>query len=79
MNPLLDKFDTPFETVPFSKIKNEHFKPAFEAAIAKAKEEVALIVNNANPPTFENTTEALELSGKLLARISSVFFQPKFC
>lgn len=74
MNPLLDKFDTPFETVPFSKIKNEHFKPAFEAAIAKAKEEVALIVNNLNTPTFENTTEALELSGKLLARISSVFF-----
>jgi Zn-dependent oligopeptidase len=74
MNPLLDKFDTPFETVPFSKIKNEHFIPAFDTAIAKAKEEVALIVNNANPPTFENTTEALELSGKLLARISSVFF-----
>jgi peptidyl-dipeptidase Dcp len=74
MNPLLDKFDTPFETVPFSKIRNEHFKPAFDAAIAKAQEEVALIVNNPNTPTFENTTEALELSGKLLSRISSVFF-----
>ena len=74
MNPLLDKFNTPFETVPFSKLKNEHFKPAFDAAIVKAKEEVALIANNPLHPTFENTTEALELSGELLSRISSIFF-----
>lgn len=74
MNPLLEKFDTPFQTVPFSKIRNEHFKPAFEAAIAKAEEEVNCIVNNPKAPTFENTIEALERSGALLSQISSIFF-----
>ena len=69
-NPLLQFFDT----VPFSKIKNEHFKPAFLEAITIAKNEVQKISRNLEPPTFENTLVALELSGSQLDRISSTFF-----
>lgn len=70
MNPLLEKFDA----VPFSQIKNEHFKPAFLQAIDHARSEIDAIVADAEPPTFKNTIEALEFSGQQLDRISSVFF-----
>ncbi|ASV29419.1 M3 family metallopeptidase [Maribacter cobaltidurans] len=70
MNPLLE----PFDTAPFSKIKNEHFKPAFLQAIKDAKAEIDAITANSEEPTFENTIEALEFSGQQLERISSVFF-----
>ena len=70
MNPLLSPFDTP----PFSKIKNEHFKPAMEQAIADAREEIDAITENTEAPTFKNTLEALEFSGQQLDRVSSVFF-----
>lgn len=70
MNPLLQLFDT----APFSKIKNEHFKPAFVQAIEDARNEIEAITNNANTPSFDNTIAALDFSGKQLDRISSVFF-----
>lgn len=73
-NPLLEKFDTLHESTPFSKIKIEHYQPAFEQAIKEAKEEVDAIINNPEAPTFENTIEAMELSGQKLGRISSIFF-----
>jgi Zn-dependent oligopeptidase len=73
-NPLLKKFDTPFSTAPFSIIKNEHFKPAFNEAIKLAKIEIDNIANNKEVPTFENTIEALDFSGETLDRISSIFF-----
>ena len=70
MNPLL----TPFDTAPFSKIKNEHFKPAFLKGIADAKAEIDTITSNTDAPTFENTVVALDYSGRQLDRVSSVFF-----
>ena len=73
-NPLLNEFDTPFETAPFTRIKEEHYREAFDVAINLAKEEVDAIVNNKEEPTFENTIEALEFSGAKLDRISSIFF-----
>ncbi len=73
-NPLLNNFNTPYSTAPFSKIKNEHFKPAFIEAIKIAKEEINVITSNPEIPTFENTIETLEFSGQILDRISSVFF-----
>lgn len=69
-NPLLE----PFDAAPFSKIKNEHFKPAFQEAIAKAKAEIDSITSNEEEPTFENTLEALEFAGETLSRVSSIFF-----
>lgn len=73
-NPLLQAFDTPFETAPFSKIKPEHFLPAFEKAIAMAKEEVDEITGNKALPDFNNTIEALDFMGEKLDRISNIFF-----
>jgi peptidyl-dipeptidase Dcp len=70
MNPLLSPFDTP----PFSKIKNEHFKPAFLQAIEDARKEIEAISSNKTAPSFENTVEALDYAGMQLDRISSVFF-----
>jgi len=69
-NPLLH----PFNEAPFSSIKNEHFKPAFETAISMARKEIDTIANATASPTFENTLVALDYSGAQLDRISSVFF-----
>ena len=69
-NPLLK----PFDFAPFSKIENSHFQPAFINAIEIAKKEINLIVSNNESPNFSNTIEALEFSGELLGRISSLFF-----
>jgi Zn-dependent oligopeptidase len=70
INPLLQKFDHP----PFSKIKTEHFKPAFEKSLKDAREDINSIVDTSEPPSFENTIEALEFSGNQLGRIASIFF-----
>ena len=70
MNPLLK----PFNTAPFGAIKTEHFKPAFEQAMADARKEIDNITSQEPPPTFENTIEALEFAGQQLDRISSIFF-----
>ncbi|GAL72891.1 dipeptidyl carboxypeptidase Dcp [Jejuia pallidilutea] len=67
-------FNTPYNTAPFSKIKNEDYLPTFKKAIADAKAEIDAIANNEASPTFKNTIEALEFSGEKLDRISSIFF-----
>lgn len=73
-NPLLQPFNTPHTTAPFSKIENKHFKPAFEEAIKNAKTEIDRITDSPDKPTFENTIEALEFSGRTLDRLSAIFF-----
>lgn len=73
-NPLLQPFNTPYTTAPFSKIKEEHFKPAFREAIKWAKAEIDKITDNSDTPTFENTIERLDFSGYTLDRLSSIFF-----
>ncbi|WP_190809666.1 M3 family metallopeptidase [Flagellimonas sp. S3867] len=69
-NPLLTSFDK----APFEQMKNEHFKPAFLEAIEKARKEIDAITENQAFPSFENTLEALDFSGRQLDRVSSVFF-----
>jgi Zn-dependent oligopeptidase len=69
-NPLL----TPFDLVPFSTIKNEHYLPAIKAAIAQAKNEIEDIYINEEQPNFENTIAALDYSGNQLSRLSVLFF-----
>lgn len=73
-NPLLGEFKTPHQTAPFNEIKNEHFMPAFHEAIKIGESEIEAIVNNTAETTFENTVVALDNSGRLLNRISGVFF-----
>lgn len=70
MNPLLQKF----ETSPFSKIKNEDYLPAFKKLIEDTNKEIESIASQSQPPTFENTVEALERTGKQLNLVTSIFF-----
>ncbi|RIW15028.1 M3 family peptidase [Algoriphagus lacus] len=72
-NPLLAEFATPFESAPFHLIKTEHFLPAVKEAILLAKEDIRNIKSHPLP-TFENTIEALDRSGKKLGVISAIFF-----
>ena len=73
-NPLLTESTAPFGAPQFDKIKTEHYLPAFESAIAEAKAEIDAIVANTEEPTFENTIEAMEYSGKTLNNVASVFY-----
>jgi len=76
-NPLLTKFDTPFEVPPFDKIKNEHYMPAFIEAMKVQKEEIDAIVNNTEEATFENTIVEIDNSGELLTTVRSIFYALK--
>ena len=73
-NPFLEQFTAPFQAIPFDKIKLEHYKPALEIAIEDAKQEIEALKMNSEPANFNNTFEALERSGSLIGKISSVFF-----
>lgn len=73
-NPFLVEWDTPFGTPPFSKIEEAHYVPAFEAAIKEQQEKIQAIIDNKKEPNFDNTILALENSGQLLDKVSSVFF-----
>lgn len=73
-NPLLQKSELPFGTPDFSKIQDTDYLPAIEEAIRQNREEINQIVSNTATPTFENTILALEKSGLLLDRVTSIFF-----
>ncbi|WP_435139890.1 M3 family metallopeptidase [Formosa sp. A9] len=74
MNILLNTFNTPYHTAPFSAIKNDDFLPAISALIEDTKKDIDRITENTEAPTFENTIEALEFSGQHLDRVTSIFF-----
>jgi peptidyl-dipeptidase Dcp len=73
-NPLLEAWTGPFELPPFARLRSEHFLPAFDRALAHNLTELAAIANQRAQPTFANTIEALERSGRTLDRVASVFF-----
>jgi peptidyl-dipeptidase Dcp len=73
-NPLLTPWQTPFETPPFAAIAPEHFLPAFERAFADHSAEIAAITHDPAVPDFANTITALERAGKLLSKVSAVFY-----
>jgi peptidyl-dipeptidase Dcp len=73
-NPLLEAWTGPFEAPPFERIEPSHFRPAFDAAISQARAEIDAIAANPDPPTFANTIEALERSGKSRDKVGGVFF-----
>src|SRR3979411_485530 len=74
VNPLLKAWQTPFETPPFAEIAPEHFLPAFEQAFADHAAERAAIPHDPSAPDLANTITALERSGKLLSKVSAVFY-----
>ncbi|WP_435121057.1 M3 family metallopeptidase [Amycolatopsis thermoflava] len=73
-NPFSQASDLPYGLPPFDRIADEHFGPAFEAGLAEHAAEIEAIAGNPEPATFENTIVALDTSGRLLQRVSSVFF-----
>jgi len=73
-NPLLEPWTGPFEAPPFDRIEPSHFPPAFDAALKEARAEIDAIAADPTAPTFANTIEALERSGRSLDKIGSVFF-----
>ncbi|WP_405141140.1 M3 family metallopeptidase [Sphaerisporangium sp. NBC_01403] len=73
-NPFFVPSALPYELPPFAEIREEHYAPAFERGMAEQLAEVEAIAGSADPPTFDNTVAALERSGRLLYRVSTVFF-----
>jgi len=73
-NPFLEEWKTPFQVPPFDRIRNEHYLPAFQEGIRQHQAEIDAIVKNPKPATFQNTCQALDQSGKLIEKVSSVFY-----
>lgn len=73
-NPLLKQFNTPHQTAPFNEIETSHYEQAMEEGMKMGNEEIKNIIENSDEPTFENTILALENSGKVLDRITTIFF-----
>ena len=71
-NPFLQKYDTPFEAIPFDKIELSHIIPAIKHGIAVEQQQIDAIVENVAQPTFENTIEALECTGEIISKVTSV-------
>ncbi|MGH7958253.1 MAG: M3 family metallopeptidase, partial [Opitutaceae bacterium] len=72
-NPLLTPSTLPFEYPPFDRIKDEHYAPAFEQGMNEHLGEVEAIASSPAAATFDNTVVALERSGQLLTRVSTIF------
>ncbi|MFC4034667.1 M3 family metallopeptidase [Streptomyces polygonati] len=72
-NPLLHRSELPYELPPFAEIRDEHYLPAFDRALAEHLAEVEAIATDPEPATFDNTLVALERSGELLDRVRAVF------
>ncbi|MEM8842449.1 MAG: M3 family metallopeptidase, partial [Pseudomonadota bacterium] len=73
-NPLLADWSTPFELPPFAQITDDHYEPAFDAAMDAARAEIARIAENPEPPTFENTIEALSMADDQLSKVLGAFY-----
>ena len=72
-NPFFADWTTPEAVPPFDRIRPAHLRPAFTRALAAHDAEIAAIAADPEPPDFDNTIAALELSGRALARIGDVF------
>ena len=73
-NTLLQESSVPFGAPDFSKIQTSDYMPAFEVAIQQTRDNIQKIVESEDSATFENTILAYEESGRLLDRVSRVFF-----
>jgi len=73
INPFFQDWTTEYEVPPFMDIKNEHYMPAFKKGMEDNLAEIEVIIKNTEAPTFANTIEELERSGKLLGKVQRVF------
>ena len=74
INPLMKPSSLQYQAPDFAAIEDAHFLPAFTKGMKQQKQEIAFIVENTTPTSFINTIVALERSGELLGRTSSIFF-----
>ncbi len=72
-NPFFQPFSDPFETIPFSKIKPEHYIPAIKEGIRLEQEEIQRIADNSQAPSFANTIIAMDRTGSFLGRVNAAF------
>ena len=77
MNPFYETYSALYSVPPFDKILNKHYLPALKEGISQHNKDIDQIVNNPAAPDFKNTIEALDKSGDLLSRVSTVFFNVK--
>ncbi len=73
-NPLLKEWKSSYRLPPFEQIKPEHYKEAFLIGIKEEENDINVIINQTAVPTFDNTIEKLDRSGKTLRKISAVFY-----
>lgn len=73
-NPFFDISLLPYQAPRFDEINDSHYRPAFDEALRQKRADIAAIVAQAAAPDFTNTVLALEKSGAMLTRVSSVFF-----
>ena len=73
-NPFAAPSTLPYQAPPFDRIKDADYQPALEAGMAQQRVEVSRIANTPAAPTFANTIEPLERSGRLLERASNAFY-----
>lgn len=73
-NPFFSAYENEYGAPPFEKIKTEHYLPAFKEGIKQHQAEIDAVADSKDAPTFANTIEALDYSGELLTKVSSVFF-----
>lgn len=78
-NPFFEEWTANHGAIPFDKIKTEHYKPAFLKGMEIEDQEIDAIVNNPEAPTFENTIEALDYTGQLLAKVGGIFYNIVEC
>ncbi len=74
VNPLIAPWATPFGIPPFASIKPEHFEPAFDAAMKAHRAELDALAHASEAPSFDNTLRAFDVAGRLLSRVSAVFY-----
>jgi peptidyl-dipeptidase Dcp len=72
-NPLIAESAAPFGAPAFDKIRLEHYLPAYEEGMRQQREAIAAIASNPEAPTFANTFEPLEASGRLLSWVDNIF------
>src|SRR5262249_5798875 len=73
-NPFSHPSTLPYQSPQFDRIRNEHYRPAFEQGMQEQRAQVQAIVSDPAEPDFQNTIVALERSGQMLQRVSAVFF-----
>ena len=73
-NPFLTEWDTPYGIPPYDQIQVDDYIPAFQAGIEQDNKDIEAIINNPEAPTFQNTIEPLEQTGRLIAKVSGVLY-----